>query len=83
MFVGAGGRATYRALSSAADRLGVLACFTGNQPRLTFFVVGPMVDIKLISLQSGTFGPQFARRFAPLTLLVAILTSSVIGAVLL
>ena len=51
--------------------------------RLTFLVVGPMVDLKLIALQSGTFGPQFARRFAPLTLVVAILTSSLIGAVLL
>jgi hypothetical protein len=47
--------------------------------RLTFMVVGPMVDLKLVSLQTGTFGRAFASRFAPLTLAVAIATSVVIG----
>jgi uncharacterized membrane protein YraQ (UPF0718 family) len=51
--------------------------------RLTFMVVGPMVDVKLIALQSGTFGKAFALRFAPLTLLVAVVSSMAIGAWLL
>ena len=40
--------------------------------RLAFLVVGPMVDVKLISLQGGTFGWRFTARFAPLTFLVAV-----------
>ena len=28
--------------------------------RLAFMVVGPMVDVKLVALQAGTFGPRFA-----------------------
>jgi uncharacterized protein len=51
--------------------------------RLAFLVVGPMVDLKLIALQTGTFGRRFALRFAPLTLLVALVVSSVVGWVLL
>ncbi|MDQ1250123.1 MAG: uncharacterized protein QG597_4502 [Actinomycetota bacterium] len=47
--------------------------------RLVFLVVGPMVDLKLIALQSGTFGKSFASRFAPATLVVAIVTSVVVG----
>lgn len=39
--------------------------------RLVFLVVGPAVDVKLIALQSGTFGRPFAARFAPATLLVS------------
>jgi uncharacterized protein len=38
-----------------------------------------MVDVKLIALQAGTFGRGFALRFAPLTLVVALLSSAVIG----
>jgi len=51
--------------------------------RLAFLVVGPMVDIKLISLQAGVFGRRFAQRFAPTTFVVAVLTSLAIGAWLL
>ena len=40
--------------------------------RLAFMVVGPMVDVKLIALQAGTFGGRFALRFAPLTFVVAV-----------
>jgi uncharacterized membrane protein YraQ (UPF0718 family) len=40
--------------------------------RLVFLVVGPMVDIKLIALQAGTFGPRFAAVFAPLTFVAAL-----------
>ncbi len=47
--------------------------------RLAFLVVGPMVDVKLIALQAGTFGRGFASRFAPLTLVVALASSTVIG----
>ncbi len=53
---------------SEADAF-VAATFTQFSPtaRLAFMVVGPVVDLKLIALQSGTFGGRFARRFAPLT----------------
>lgn len=42
---------------------------------LTFMVVGPMVDLKLVALQAGTFGRSFAVRFAPVTLVVAVTIS--------
>ncbi len=51
--------------------------------RLAFMTVGPMVDVKLIALQVGTFGRSFALRFAPVTFVVAVLTSVVIGSWLL
>jgi uncharacterized membrane protein YraQ (UPF0718 family) len=41
-------------------------------PRLVFMVVGPVVDVKLIALQAGTFGRGFAFRFAPVTFVVAV-----------
>lgn len=47
--------------------------------RLVFLVVGPMVDLKLIALQGGTFGRRFVSRFAPTTFVVATLTASVVG----
>ncbi len=51
--------------------------------RLAFLVVGPMVDLKLIALQTGTFGHRFARRFAPLTFSIAVLVSVIVGRMLL
>jgi uncharacterized membrane protein YraQ (UPF0718 family) len=48
-------------------------------PKLVFLVVGPVVDLKLIALQSGTFGRRFAARFAPLTFLVAVGCAVAIG----
>jgi uncharacterized protein len=48
-------------------------------PRLVFLVVGPVVDVKLIALQAGTFGRSFAFRFAPATFLVAIACALVTG----
>ncbi|MEN3615560.1 permease [Plantactinospora sp. ZYX-F-223] len=51
--------------------------------RLTFLVVGPMVDLKLISMQTGVFGRRFAARFAPATFVVAVLVSVGVGAVVL
>jgi uncharacterized membrane protein YraQ (UPF0718 family) len=47
--------------------------------RLGFMVVGPMVDVKLVALQAGTFGRRFAVRFAPLTLVVALVCSALVG----
>ncbi|WP_188316324.1 permease [Solihabitans fulvus] len=51
--------------------------------QLAFMVVGPMVDVKLIALQAGTFGRRFAARFAPATFVIAVLAATGVGAVLL
>jgi len=51
--------------------------------QLAFMVVGPMVDVKLIALQAGTFSRAFALRFAPLTLVVAAGSAGVVGSWLL
>jgi uncharacterized membrane protein YraQ (UPF0718 family) len=51
--------------------------------RLVFLVVGPMVDLKLMSMQMGTFGRRFVSRFAPLTLTVAVLIGLIVGRFLL
>jgi uncharacterized protein len=50
--------------------------------RLAFLVVGPMVDLKLIALQAGFFGRRFAVRFIPLTFVLAVSVSAVVGGVL-
>jgi hypothetical protein len=47
--------------------------------RLAFMVVGPAVDVKLIAMQVGIFGRAFALRFAPLTFVVAVLASVLVG----
>ena len=47
--------------------------------KLAFMVVGPMVDLKLISLQAGTFSRRFAVRFAPTTFIVAIGFTLLVG----
>lgn len=47
--------------------------------QLAFMVVGPMVDVKLVALQAGTFGRPFASRFAPLTFGVAVVCAGVVG----
>ncbi len=51
--------------------------------RLVFLVVGPMVDLKLIAMQSGVFGRQFTVRFAPLAFGAAVISAVVVGSVLL
>jgi uncharacterized membrane protein YraQ (UPF0718 family) len=51
--------------------------------RLVFMVVGPAVDVKLVAMQSGVFGRPFAMRFAPITFVVAVLTATLVGTVLL
>ncbi|MFH8284942.1 permease [Streptomyces antibioticus] len=47
--------------------------------RLAFMVVGPMVDLKLVALQAGTFGRAFAVRFASVTWVVAVTFSALVG----
>jgi hypothetical protein len=42
-----------------------------------------MVDLKLISMQTGVFGHRFASRFAPATFAVAVVVAVGVGAVLL
>lgn len=68
------------AVCSEADAF-VAASLTGFSytARLAFLVVGPMVDIKLIAMQSGTFGRRFAIRFAPTTFVVGVLASVLVG----
>ena len=51
--------------------------------RLVFLTVGPMVDLKLISMQTGIFGRRFAGRFAPTTFVMAIVVGTGVAAVLL
>lgn len=71
-------------ICSEADAF-VAASLTGFSPtaQLTFMVVGPMVDLKLVSLQAGIFGKAFALRFAPLTFVVAVVIAVAVGWVLL
>ncbi|MCC9305794.1 permease [Kitasatospora sp. RB6PN24] len=47
--------------------------------RLAFMVVGPMVDVKLVAMQAGTFGWSFAWRFSATTLTVAVAASALAG----
>ncbi len=47
--------------------------------RLVFLVVGPAVDIKLVSLHAGVFGRDFAMRFAPAAVGMAIAASLLVG----
>ncbi|MET7487129.1 permease [Streptomyces sp. NPDC005538] len=65
---------------SEADAF-VAASLSGFSPaaKLAFMVVGPMVDLKLIALQAGTFGRSFALRFSSTTWLVAVTSSSLVG----
>lgn len=72
------------AVCSEADAF-VAASLTGFSPtaRLVFMVVGPMVDLKLIALQAGTFGRSFALRFSAATTVVAVTAGVLIGGALL
>ncbi|MEU3849306.1 permease [Streptomyces sp. NPDC029554] len=65
---------------SEADAF-VAASLSGFSPtaRLAFMVVGPMVDLKLIALQAGTFGRSFAVRFSAATWVVAVGSSVLVG----
>ncbi len=65
---------------SEADAF-VAASLSGFSPaaKLAFMVVGPMVDLKLIALQAGTFGRSFAFRFSSTTWVVAVTSSTLVG----
>src|SRR5829696_2426015 len=78
------GLAVLMAICSEADAF-VAASMTqfSMTSRLAFMVVGPMVDVKLIALQAGTFGRRFAIRFAPLTFVAAVVSAALVGWVLL
>lgn len=71
-------------ICSEADAF-VAASFAQFSPtaQLAFIVVGPMVDLKLIAMQAGTFGRAFAVRFVPATLVVAITAAAITGWLLL
>lgn len=51
--------------------------------KLAFMVIGPIVDLKLIAMQAGVFGWRFVARFAPLCLVVGLLSTFLIGALIL
>jgi hypothetical protein len=70
-------------ICSEADAF-VAASFTQFSPtaQLTFMVVGPMVDLKLIAMQAGFFGRAFAVRFAPTVFVCAVVASAIVGWVL-
>jgi uncharacterized membrane protein YraQ (UPF0718 family) len=68
------------AVCSEADAF-VAASFIrfSSTAQLAFMVVGPVVDLKLIAMQIGTFGARTAARLAPLTLLVAVASAAGVG----
>ncbi|WP_409485203.1 permease [Arsenicicoccus dermatophilus] len=72
------------AVCSEADAF-VAAGLSAFSPlaQLAFMVVGPVVDIKLIAMQVGTYGKKFALVFVPLTLVVALNCANWIGTLLL
>jgi uncharacterized membrane protein YraQ (UPF0718 family) len=78
------GLAVVLSICSEADAF-VAASFTEFSPtaKLAFLVVGPMVDIKLVSMQAGIFGRGFAARFAPAVFVVAIGFAVIAAAVML
>jgi uncharacterized membrane protein YraQ (UPF0718 family) len=78
--VALGGLAVVLAICSEADAF-IAASLTqfSLTAKLAFMVVGPTVDVKLVALQTGTFGRRFAARFAPLTFVVAIAASFLVG----
>lgn len=69
---------------SEADAF-VAAGLTQASPtaRLAFLVIGPMVDLKLMAMQAGTFGRRFMVRFAPLTFVTGVVVSLIVGRMLL
>jgi uncharacterized membrane protein YraQ (UPF0718 family) len=74
------GLAVVMAICSEADAF-IAASLKQFSPtaQLAFMVVGPMVDVKLVALQAGTFSRGFAMRFAPLTLVVATASAALVG----
>ena len=68
------------ALCSEADAFvaASLSAFS-DTAKLVFMVVGPAMDVKLASMESGTFGGAFALRFVPLVIGVAVLSALGMG----
>ncbi|WP_299053384.1 permease [uncultured Nocardioides sp.] len=68
------------AMCSEADAF-VAASLTAfsDTAKLVFMVVGPAMDIKLASMQVGTFGRGFAVVFVPLVVVVATLSAVGVG----
>jgi uncharacterized membrane protein YraQ (UPF0718 family) len=50
--------------------------------RLVFLVVGPVVNLRRFGRQSIVYGPSFAVRFAPATLVLAVAVTSLVGVAL-
>jgi uncharacterized membrane protein YraQ (UPF0718 family) len=71
-------------ICSEADAF-VASSLTAFSPmaQLVFMTVSPTVDLKLISMQAGTFGTGFAARFAPMTFIVAVLVAVGVAVVVL
>ncbi|MCH1867876.1 permease [Nocardioides sp. CFH 31398] len=68
------------AMCSEADAF-VAASLTAfsDTAKLVFMVVGPAMDIKLASMQAGTFGRGFALVFVPLVVVVATGSAVLVG----
>jgi uncharacterized protein len=68
------------ALCSESDAF-VAASFTAfsDTAKLVFLVVGPAMDVKLASMEAGTFGGAFARQFVPVVIGTAILSAVGVG----
>jgi uncharacterized membrane protein YraQ (UPF0718 family) len=68
------------ALCSEADAFvaASLSAFS-DTAKLVFMVVGPAMDVKLASMESGQFGGAFALRFVPLVIVVAVLSACGMG----
>jgi uncharacterized membrane protein YraQ (UPF0718 family) len=72
------------ALCSESDAF-VAASFTAfsDTAKLVFLVVGPAMDVKLASMETGAFGSAFARQFVPVVVGTAMLCAVVTGWVML
>jgi uncharacterized protein len=79
-FLAMSGLAVIMAICSEADAF-VAASLSqfSLTARLAFLLVGPMVDLKLMSMQAGVFGRRFAFRFAPTTFVAAVAVAGGLG----
>lgn len=67
-------------LCSEADAF-VAASFTAVSPtaQLVFLVVGPVIDVKILSMQIASFGSTFVRTFMPIVLACSVLSATLVG----
>lgn len=68
-------------LCSEADAFVAASFAVPASAQLVFLVVGPMIDLKLLAMQSGAWGTSFVLRFAPLVLASALASSLLVGAI--